>query len=238
MERRDHLWPGGPVFYFSDRAMKPSTDSFLLADFTRLHRGDTVVDLGMGSGLLEVLLLAREPGARITGIELDEDACVLARRTLEENRMDAKAICGDLRETPSLFPRGTAEAVVCNPPYFTPGSGAVAPGSRGTMRAELTATLEEVCAAASAALKYGGRFTLVYRVQRLADLVGACRAQGLEPKRMRLVQHRRESIPELVLLECRKGGHPGLAVEPTLLLENDDGTETEDVKRAYFRDKE
>ena len=238
METKDQLWPGGPVFYVSEEAMKPSTDSFLLADFAAVRRGDTVVDLGMGGGLLGVLLLSREPSVRMVGVEWSAAACALAQRTFAENGMEAEVLCGDLRVIGTLFPRGTADAVVCNPPYFAPHTGAVAPGVRGIQRAEVSATLDDVCAAADTALKYGGWCFLIYRTERLADLIERCRAHRLEPKRMRLVQHRRDKPSELVLLACKKGGHPGLQMELPLWMVQEDGTETEEMKHAYFRDKE
>lgn len=64
------------------------------------------------------------------------------------------------------------------------------------------------------------------------------RCHGLEAKRLRMVQHTAQSAPSLLLLECRRGGKPGLSVEPPLLLHLPDGGESPDVRRAYFRDKE
>ena len=73
---------------------------------------------------------------------------------------------------------------------------------------------------------------------RLAELLETLRRSGLEPKRLRLVQHDAASAPSLLLLESRRGGRPGLAVEPTLLLRDADGRETDETRRIYFRDKE
>ena len=113
----------------------------------------------------------------------------------------------------------------------------MAAGARGDARAELTASIDDVFAAAERLLQWGGRFCLVYRPDRLAALFAAATAHGLEPKRLRLVQHTAQSAPALALLECRRGGNPGLSVEPLLLLRLDGG-ESPDVRRAYFRDKE
>ena len=74
--------------------------------------------------------------------------------------------------------------------------------------------------------------------ERLAELLETLRRSGLEPKRLRLVQHDAASAPSLLLLESRRGGRPGLAVEPTLLLRDADGRETGETRRIYFRDKE
>ena len=75
-------------------------------------------------------------------------------------------------------------------------------------------------------------------LRRLAELLETLRRSGLEPKRLRLVQHDAASAPSLLLLESRRGGRPGLAVEPTLLLRDADGRETDETRRIYFRDKE
>ena len=102
----------------------------------------------------------------------------------------------------------------------------------------MTATLEDVLSAAAWLLPTGGRLAMVYRPERLTDLLCAARCHGLEPKRLRLVHHDARSAHSIVLLDCRRGGRPGLTVEPPLLLRHSDGQETEDVKNAYFRHRE
>ena len=79
MEHRDRLWPGGYTFLYDDGLFRPSTDTFLLGAFPRLRRGMTVCELGAGTGLLSLLLLAREPELTVTGVELQPQACALFR---------------------------------------------------------------------------------------------------------------------------------------------------------------
>ena len=105
-------------------------------------------------------------------------------------------------------------------------------------RMEGDCALEDWCAAAGRLLKNGGRFALVHRPERLCDLFAALRSAGLEPKRLRMVQHDAAGVPGLVLLECRRGGKPGLRAEPALLLYDPDGRETAEHRRAYFREEE
>ena len=90
MEHRDRLWPGGYTFLYDDGLFRPSTDTFLLGSFPRLRRGMTVCELGAGTGLLSLLLLAREPELTVTGVELQPQACALFRRTAEEK--DRKSV--------------------------------------------------------------------------------------------------------------------------------------------------
>ena len=199
----------------------------------------TVCELGAGTGLLSLLLLAREPELTVTGVELQPQACALFRRTAEENGLQGRMHCleGDLRQ--GLLPPGRFRLAVANPPYFPPDAGAVAPdAARRTARAETDCTLSQLCAAAARALTWGGSFCLVHRPDRLADVLEELRRVRLEPKRLRFVHHTAAAPPSLFLLEARLGGGVGLTVEPPLLLHGPDGGETEDVRRAYFRDKE
>ena len=85
MEQRDELWPDGPCFYYDTALFPPGTDSFALAYFARPARGDTVCDLGSGTGLLGTLLLAREDSLIIENVELSAPAAALARKSFLEN---------------------------------------------------------------------------------------------------------------------------------------------------------
>mgnify|MGYP002538229241 CR=1 FL=1 len=158
MERWDTLWDGGWTFCFDDSAFMPSTDSFLLGSFPPLRQGWRVCDLGAGTGLLGLLLLAREPALTVTGLELSPDACELAAQTAAANGLTDRLVtlpC-DLRERSQLPAAGSFDLAVSNPPYFPAGGGRTAAGSRGTARSELTCTMEQLCAAASYLLRSGG----------------------------------------------------------------------------------
>ena len=98
--------------------------------------------------------------------------------------------------------------------------------------------MQDICTAMAYLTRWGGSAALVHRPERLSELLCALTAAGLEPKRLRFVHHTAAASPSLFLLEARLGGRPGLTAEPPLLLRGPDGGETEDVRRAYFRDKE
>ena len=87
-------------------------------------------------------------------------------------------------------------------------------------------------------LRYGGSFCLVFRAERMPELFACLKGCGMEPKRLRLVQNTAQAAPKLLLLEAKKGGRPGLAVLPPLLLRDPDGGESAELSRIYFRDKE
>ena len=126
-----------------------------------------------------------------------------------------------------LSPAGSMDAVISNPPYFLPGSGREASGARSGFRSEMTCSLSQLADAASWLLRWGGSFAVVYRPERLVDLLVSLRAHGMEPKRLRFVQTK--DVPSLVLVESRRGGKPGLTVEPPLIIGSGEW------EKVYFR---
>ena len=234
------LWAGGPVFR-QDPGARLSTDSVLLADFVPLRGAERGIDLGCGAGILSLLLLCRGERLHMTGLELREEAAALARENLMQNgfRERSRILTGDIREHRSLFSHGSFDLAVANPPYFAAGTGASSPDpARAGAREERESSLEDFCAAAAFLLPTGGRFCLVYRPERLAELLVCLHESGLEPKRLRFVSQRAESAPSLALVEARRGGRPGLTIEPPLILTDAEGRESAEVRRIYHRENE
>lgn len=202
----------GPYTYRqSDTCFPLGQDSLLLASFATVRRGDRVWDLGCGAGALLLLLAAQQPELTLAGVELSPADSDLARANLAENGLAGTILTGDIRAL--TLPAGTASLAVCNPPYFKAGSGA----SGGPARTE-EARLSDWCAAAGRLLKNGGRFALVHRPERLAEVFACMRAAGLEPKRLRLVQHGLDTPPSAALVEGVRQGRPGLTVLPVQLM--------------------
>ncbi|MCD7927554.1 MAG: methyltransferase [Oscillospiraceae bacterium] len=186
-------------------------DSLALGAFAQVRRGERMCDLGCGSGALTLMLLAREPSLRVTALELDPAAAQLARGNFRSNGLDVRLVQGDLRQARQLFPCGSFDLAVSNPPYFPANAGpAGGPGRR-----EDSCTLLQLCQAVGWLVKNGGRFALVYRPERLCELFAALRQYDLEPKRMQLLQAE-DRPPSAVLLEAYKQGRPGLQILPTL----------------------
>ncbi len=239
MEHWELIKPGGLRFAWADGLFPPGTDSFLLASFPRLRPGFQVLDLGCGTGLLSLLLLQRQRELSVTGLELLPEAVALAERAAAENHLEDRLSFrqGDLRDGKAL-PPGQFDLAVCNPPYYPVNSGALTgEGARRTARAEADCTLEDICRAARRALRWGGRFCLVHKPERLTDLLCVLREAGLEPKRLRTVCVTAGAAPSLVLLEGRRGGKPGLDLEPPLALYTPEGAPAKELDRIYFREE-
>lgn len=236
-ERWEALAPGGLRFVYGNGQFPPGLDSFLLSSMPRLKPGLRVCDLGCGTGLVSLLLLQRQRELTVTGLDIQPEAVHLGALAAEENGLTDRLtfLLGDLRE--NILPAGNFDLAVCNPPYFPP-SGGLPPTetARRTARTEETCTLEDVCGAAARLLRWRGSFCLVHKPERLTDLLCALRQAGLEPKRLRFAASRPEKAPSLVLAEARRGGRPGLTVEPPLILETPGGSPTAELDRIYFRE--
>ena len=237
MAEFNELWQGGPVFAQAEH-FKLGTDSVLLAAFANsgsAHRG---IDLGCASGAVALLLLSGNEKLHMTGLEIVPEAAELARANMERNGFSdcSEIVCGDIRRHRELFKSGAFDLVVSNPPYFPVRSGRLSPDKeRAAARGETDCTLEDICAAAAFLCRTGGRVCFVHKPERLSELFCAMSARGIEPKRLRLVCHTQNSAPNLVLVEGRRGGNPGLKIEPPLILRNPDGTETDEILKIYHR---
>lgn len=204
----------GPYRYEqSDTCFPLGQDSLALADFATVRRGDQVCDLGCGGGALLLLLAGRQSTLALSGVEISPEDSALARRNLAENSLTGEIYTGDLRQVCKTLPAGGFSLVISNLPYFKAGSG----GDGGAARME-EATLSDWCAAAGRLTKNGGRFALVHRPERLAELFGALSRSGLEPKRLQLIQHDAHTPPSAALVEAVRQGRPGLEVLPTRLM--------------------
>ena len=233
----EQLWPGGPVLKQAAHA-RLGTDCVLLADFVRAGAAGRGIELGCASGAAMLLLLARTQKLHMTGIELVAEAAALARENMAANGYASRSavVTGDLRRCRELFPAGSFDLVVANPPYYPLGSGALpADPARAGARAEISCSLDEICAAAAWLLPTGGAACLVHKPERLSELFVSLTVHGLEPKRLRPVCRRADSAPSLVLVEARRGGKPGLRIEPPLPLCALDGGESEELRRICHR---
>ncbi len=204
------------------------TDALLLAGYIngKYERG---VELGGGTGIISMLLLARGKVEKIECLEIQEEYAELIGRNAEHNGFSSRLfpIAVDVRE---YKPERECEIVFTNPPYMKTTSGrANLDDKKNLARHEVAGTIYDFCKSGARALKYGGSFAVVYRPDRLIDLIDAMRSSGLEPKRMTFVHANEMAEPSMVLIEAKKGGKCGLKLtKPLLIYKNKDNKEYSD----------
>lgn len=237
-ERADDTGFSGIRLIQDTEAFCYGIDAVLLAHFAAAGGHRSYIDLGTNNGIIPLLLSSMTEAERLCGVEVQPAAAELAVRNVRNNGLEERIdiICCDVLELEAYTAPGEFRAVVSNPPYIRKGSGLK--NTRTPMMAarhETTASLGDFVRCASRLLGDRGSFYMIHRPDRLADIVYACRQAALEPKVMRFVSPRRDRAPNLLLLECRKFGRPGLKMLDPLSVYEDDGSYTEEILRIYGR---
>ena len=211
-------------------------DAVLLAGFARVKPGERVLDMGTGTGIIPILLKAKTPGEHFTGLEIQEESAQMARRSVVYNGLekDIEIRTGDIREAAAIFGRASFSVVTCNPPYMTGSHGLVNPHlPKAIARHEVLCTLEDVISQAAQVLEPRGRFYMVHRPFRLAEIMGLMMKYQLEPKRMRLVYPYVDKEPNMVLIEGLLGGNPRITVQKPLIVYERPGVYTDEIREIY-----
>ncbi len=213
-------------------------DAILLADFAcaGLKSGETIIDLGTGTGIIPLLMAGKLEKVSFTGLEVQEASAEMAARSVVLNGLEEriKIVHGDLCDAESLFPRHSFNVVTCNPPYMIDEHGrGNALDAKTIARHEVLCTLEDVVAAADSLLATHGRFFMIHRPFRLPEIFSALEKHNMEMKRMRLIQPFADKEPNMVLIEARKNAKRRLTIEPPLIVRNDDGEYTTEIQQIY-----
>ena len=211
-------------------------DAVLLSGFARVKKGEKVLDMGTGTGIIPVLLASKTVGEHFTGLEIQEECAEMAARSVKYNNLEDRVSIrqGDIKEAVSIFGAASFHVITCNPPYMTGAHGLKNPDyGKAIARHEITCSLEDVVQAAKWLLKPGGHFYMVHRPFRLAEIIYTLKQYKLEPKRMRLVHPYIDKEPNMVLIDCAKGGNPRITVDSPLIVYNKDGSYTDEIYQIY-----
>ena len=219
-----------------------NTDTILLAWYSRPRRGEICADFGSGCGTIPLIWCSRSDPARAYAVELQEDACSMLSRSAALNGLEQKiqVIHQDIKELKSSgsLPLDL-DRISCNPPYKPRGTGVFSAeeGAR-IARHEVACDLSDIASAAAGFLRWGGSFFCCMRPERLCETMSVLSGAGLEPKQIRFVQQRKDKVPFLFLLRAARGGKPGMAVEPVLLVESEQGGWSDEMLKIYGEYKE
>ncbi|MDD3254007.1 MAG: tRNA1(Val) (adenine(37)-N6)-methyltransferase [Lachnospiraceae bacterium] len=211
-------------------------DAVLLSGFAQVKEGETVLDLGTGTGIIPILLEAKTKGRHFTGLEIQKEMADMAARSVALNGLEDRVeiVRGDIKEASRLFGKASFDVVTSNPPYMNDSHGLKNPDlPKAIARHEVLCTLEDVVREAAFLLKPGGRFYMVHRPHRLAEIISVLKEHKLEPKRMKLVHPFVEKEANMVLIESVRGGGPMMKVEAPIIVYKEPGVYTEEIYTIY-----
>ena len=211
-------------------------DAVLLSGFAKVKRGERALDLGTGTGIIPILLEAKTAGEHFTGLEIQEDSADMATRSVQYNHLEDRIsiVTGDIKDASNIFGASSFDVITTNPPYMIAEHGLKNGADAKTIaRHETLCTLDDILMQSARILKQSGRFYMVHRPFRLAEIFSKMVACGIEPKRMQLVYPYIDREPNMVLIEGYRGGKSRVTVEKPLIVYKEDGTYTDDILELY-----
>ena len=219
------------------------TDAVLLARFAAPKKNTLACDLGTGCGIIPMLWLADGLCRRVDGVEIRQAGYNQFVRSIRANGLEENAFAhlADLKNLDAVLPRETYDLVTMNPPYKAENTGILSDSAHEKIaRHETACTLKDIAAAAARLLKYGGRFCLCIRPERLLETMQTMASNGIEPKKLRLVSKNPNSAPWLCLIEGRKGGKHGMQVQNGLYIYDENGELSAEMRHMYgaYKEKE
>jgi tRNA1Val (adenine37-N6)-methyltransferase len=214
-----------------------SIDAVILASLVKTKSGDRILDIGTGAGIISLILAYRNPEISICGVEIQKSLADIAVLNVKDNNIEdrVKILCADIKNLNINTVSGPFDIIVCNPPYRKAESGRINPDNqRAVARHEIDITIGDILNASGRFLNIQGRFTMIYPTERIAGMLADMRLSGIEPKLLRFIHSKSKSESKLMVVVGAKGGRTGAKIGSPLVIYNDDGTYTDEVKRMFM----
>ena len=235
-ERLDELHRNGYYIIQDPGRFCFGMDAVLLSGFAKVKPGEKALDLGTGTGIIPILLEAKTKGEHFTGLEIQPESADMAARSVAYNHLEEKVdiVTGDIKEASQIFGASSFDVVTTNPPYMIGQHGLVNEGdAKAIARHEILCDLDDILRESARILPPGGRFYMVHRPFRLAEIFSKMVAYRIEPKRMQMVYPFVDKEPNMVLIEGLRDGKSRLTVEKPLIVFEKPGVYTKDITEIY-----
>lgn len=235
-ERIDELQRNGYGIIQNPEKFCFGMDAVLLSGFAKAKPGERCLDLGCGNGIIPILMEAKTKGEHFTGLEIQSYSADMARRSVCLNHLESKIdiVEGDIRGASDIFGASSFHVVTTNPPYMTAQHGLTNQDEAKTIaRHEVLCNLEDIIRESAKLLMPSGRFYMVHRPFRLAEIISMMVQYRIEPKRMRLVYPYVDREPNMVLIEGLRGGRSRMTVEKPLIVYKEPGKYTDEIYGVY-----
>lgn len=235
-ERLDELHRNGYKIIQDKGRFCFGMDAVLLSGFARVKQGEKVLDLGTGTGIIPILLEAKTDGEHFTGLEIQPESADMASRSVAYNDLQDKIdiVVGDIKDASQRFGASSFDVITTNPPYMIGKHGIKNDqDAKAIARHEILCDLDDILRESAKMLKPSGRFYMVHRPFRLAEIFSKMIEYRIEPKRMQLVYPFVDKEPNMVLIEGLRGGKSRITVEKPLIVYKQPGVYTDEIYDIY-----
>lgn len=231
-ERIDQLYSQNIKIIQSEDVFSFSLDAVLLANFVKINQSNKnqIVDLCAGNGAVG-LFVSNKTKAKITEVEIQPELADMAKRSINlnglENQIDV--INDDLNDVNKYISKDSIDIVMVNPPYFPDHFDSKKNPNQhlAIARHEIKTNLHQVVKKSSDLLKTGGKLYLVYRPDRLYELMDELNSNRLAIKHLQFIYPKKNTRANMVLVSAIKDGkNNGLIVDsPIIVYDNEEYTD-------------
>ena len=218
-----------------------SLDSVLLPNFVTINKNiKKILDIGCGNAPIP-LILSTKTSASIIGVEIQKESFLLAKQSVNINNLQKQIdiINEDIKTFADKSESDIFDIITCNPPFFKANTNSNFNDDKAKTiaRHEIMLNLEDIMKISRKLLKNNGVIGVVHRPERLVEILMLMKKYNLEPKRIRFVYPKVNSEANIILIEGRKNGRPGLKILSPLYVHDNDGNYTSEVLKYFEKEK-
>lgn len=200
-----------------------TSDSVILANYVCTKEKDIAVEIGTGSGVISILVQAKNKLKKIFAFELQKPMQDICEKNIELNSLEDKIqlVRDDVKNFAYYIKSGEADVVFSNPPYFKPtnfGHSEI----KKIAKEEVCLSAKDLVDVASKMLKFGGTFFCCFCAERACEIISLCQNSNLIVKEMFFTENGKGEV-KLIVFKAVKGGKNGCKVLPNLLTNDENG---------------
>lgn len=186
-----------------EKGYRFSMDPVILADHINTTGVKKVIDAGCGCGIISLLLAAKNPKLKITGIEIQEELFLFARRNILTNKLtnNIHILHNDIKNITIADIDGRADIVVSNPPYKKQNSGRLNPDSQKAIaRHEIFLNIDMLFNCSKRLLTDKGKVYIIFPAERISDLILTMTKYKFTLETIKFVHTKKDTPAKLVII--------------------------------------
>ncbi len=211
-----------------------TSDSVVLANFVKTKASDVAVEIGAGSGVISILVQAKNKLKKIVAFEIQPCMAQLCQKNVELNNLQDKITleCDDVKNFKKYVEPASVDVVFSNPPFYKATNFKQSEVKR-IAKEDVCLPIDMLANVSAKMLKNGGSFYCVYSAERVTELVVELQKNNLTTKEMFFTENGKGKV-NLVVFKAVKGGKYGCKILPNLVRNDVDGKYLETLHTKHF----